>query len=80
MQGSKTGGRQLGTPNKVTSELRASLKAILDGELVTIRATLDKLPPKDRLDVVLKLMPYCMPKIDSINGRYDKDFTDWTDG
>jgi hypothetical protein len=80
MQGSKTGGRQLGTPNKVTSELRASLKAILDGELVTIRATLDKLPPKDRLDVVLKLMPYCMPKIESITGRYDKDFTDWTDG
>jgi hypothetical protein len=78
MQGSKTGGRQLGTPNKVTSELRASLKAILDGELVTLSATLDKLPDKDRLDVVLKLMPYCMPKIDSINGRYDKALDDWT--
>ena len=79
MQGIKTGGRKVGTPNKITSELRESLKAILDGELITLKATLDKLPAKDRLDVVLKLMPYCMPKIDSISGRYDKDFMDWTD-
>jgi hypothetical protein len=78
MQGIKTGGRKAGTPNKITSELRESLKAILDGELVTLSATLDKLPDKDRLDVVLKLMPYCMPKIDSINGRYDKALDDWT--
>ena len=78
MQGIKTGGRKVGTPNKITSELRDSLKAILDGELVTLKATLDNLPAKDRLDVVLKLMPYCMPKIDSIGGMYDKDFLDWT--
>lgn len=78
MRGTKTGGRVAGTPNKVTTELREMLKTILDGELVTLRATLDKLPAKDRLDVVLKLMPYCMPKIESIGGRYDKALTDWT--
>lgn len=78
MTGVKTGGRKAGTPNKITSELRESLKAILAGELVTLSATLDKLPDKDRLDVVLKLMPYCMPKIESINGRYDKALDDWT--
>lgn len=78
MQGTKTGGRKAGTPNKVTTELRETLKAVLDAELVTITATLDKLTPKDRLDVVLRLMPYCMPKIDTINGRYDKDALDWT--
>lgn len=78
MQGTKTGGRKAGTPNKVTTELRETLKAILDAELTTITATLEKLPAKDRLDVVLKLMPYCMPKIDTINGRYDKDAFDWT--
>lgn len=78
MTGVKTGGRKAGTPNKITSELRESLKAILAGELVTLSVTLDKLPDKDRLDVVLKLMPYCMPKIESINGRYDKALDDWT--
>lgn len=78
MQGTKTGGRKSGTPNKITTELRETLKAVLDTELLTISATLDKLTPKDRLDVVLKLMPYCLPKVDSINGRYDKDALDFS--
>ncbi len=82
MIGTKTGGRKAGTPNKITSELRDSLKAILDGELLTITASLDKLTPKERLDVVLRLMPYCMPKVETIDGQYDKpawgDSLDWT--
>jgi len=67
----KTGGRQAGTPNKVTSELRDALKNILAGELETITATLDRLPARERLDIVLRLMPYCMPKVESIGGGYD---------
>ena len=76
MIGTKTGGRKAGTPNKITSELRDSLKAILDGELLTLTASLDKLTPKERLDVVLRLMPYCMPKVETINGQYDLTFED----
>ena len=78
MTGIKTGGRKAGTPNKVTKELRETLKGILARELDAIQATLDKLSAKDRLDVVLKLMPYCMPKLDTIGGSYDKDYSDWT--
>ena len=74
----KTGGRKAGTPNKVTGELREMLKTILDGELATMRATLDTLPAKDRLDVVLKLLPYCMPKIESIGGLYDQSALDFS--
>ena len=76
MIGTKTGGRKAGTPNKVTTELRETLKAILDGELLTLTASLDKLTPKERLDVVLRLMPYCMPKVETINGQYDLTFED----
>ena len=36
MRGTKTGGRQAGTPNKVTSELRDALKAIVANELDTL--------------------------------------------
>ena len=78
MTGIKTGGRKAGTPNKVTKELRETLKGILARELDAIQATLDKLSAKDRLEVVLKLMPYCMPKLDTIGGSYDKDYSDWT--
>jgi len=77
MQGIKTGGRKAGTPNRITKELRETLKGVIDAELSQIAGTLEKLPARDRLDVVIKLMPYCMPKVDSINGRYDRDPLDW---
>ena len=71
MQGSKTGGRQAGTPNKITSELREALKGIVANELDTLSDSLAQLPAKERLDVLIKLMPYCMPKIETIGGSYD---------
>ena len=71
MRGTKTGGRQAGTPNKITSELRDALKAIVANELDTLSDSLAQLPAKERLDVVIRLMPYCMPKVESIGGLYD---------
>ena len=71
MRGTKTGGRQAGTPNKVTSELRDALKAIVANELDTLSDSLATLPAKERLDVVIRLMPYCMPKVESIGALYD---------
>ena len=57
MRGTKTGGRQAGTPNKVTSELRDALKAVLAVELDTLSDSLAELPAKERLDVIVRLMP-----------------------
>lgn len=71
MRGQKTGGRTAGTPNKVTTELRKTLKGIIAGELETLPATLQELPAKERLDLVIKLMPFCLPKVDSIGSNYD---------
>jgi hypothetical protein len=76
MLGQKTGGRTAGTPNKVTSELRKTLKAIVASELESLPVTLGELPPRERLDLVIKLLPFCMPKIDSIGGKYDKSWND----
>jgi hypothetical protein len=74
MQGVKTGGRAAGTPNKVTSELRKTLKAIVAAELESLPVTLTELGPRERLDLVIKLLPFCMPKIDSIGGSYDSSW------
>ena len=71
MQGVKTGGRKAGTPNRITKELRETLKGVIDAELSQIAGTLEKLPARDRLDVVIKLMPYCMPKVEAVSGDYD---------
>lgn len=73
MIGKKTGGRAAGTPNRITRELRESLKAVLSSELDRLPETLSSLPPKDRLEIVVRLMPFAMPKVDSIAGSYDGD-------
>lgn len=77
MKGSKTGGRVAGTPNKVTKELRNTLKAAIAGELDTLAASLAELPAKERLDILIRLMPYAMPRINPIGGSYDAVLGDW---
>ncbi len=67
----KTGGRAAGTPNKITSDLRETLKLVIAAELDTVSDTLAQLPAKERLDATIRLMAYCLPKVDSINSKYD---------
>jgi hypothetical protein len=71
MTGKKTGGRAVGTPNRVTGELRKSLKCIIAAELDALPATLSELPPKERLELLIKLLPFAMPKVNHISGTYD---------
>jgi hypothetical protein len=71
MQGKKTGGRVAGTPNKVTSELRKTLKGVIANELEQLPGTLEGLPARERLELVIKLLPFCLPKIDKVSGSYD---------
>ena len=74
MVGKKTGGRAAGTPNKITSELRKTLKGIIANELEALPETLAELPPKERLELVIKLLPFCMPKVNTISGSYDSNW------
>ena len=62
--GKKYGGREAGTPNKLTKELRAALKNILHKEIEQIPHHLDQLEPKDRLELLIKLLPYTVPKVE----------------
>ncbi len=66
-KGIKTGGRKKGTPNKLTSELRKVLKEVLTDELETLPTLMAYLEPKDRLQAIIKLMPYILPKVDSVS-------------
>jgi len=66
-KGIKTGGRQKGAPNLLTKELRLILKNIIANELVCAPDLMEKLEPKERLEMVIKLIPYALPKIEPIN-------------
>jgi hypothetical protein len=65
--GIKTGGRQAGTPNKLTKELRAALKNILHQEIELLPDHFKSLEPKDRLEILVKLLPYALPKVEAEN-------------
>ena len=53
----------------LTKELRDSLKKLVQKEIKDLPKHLEALEPKDRLNVITKLMPYVFPKIDCFSGR-----------
>ena len=63
-KGKKTGGRDKGTPNVITKEIREILHELIETELQTIDEKLGTLTTKERLEVVIKLLPYVMPKME----------------
>jgi hypothetical protein len=65
--GFKTGGREAGTPNKVTQRLREVLADTLREELEDLPQKLSQLETKERLEIIVKLLPYVLPKSESIS-------------
>ena len=70
--GKKFGGRQKGTPNKLTKELRSLLKDVLYDEIDRLPERLDELDAKERLELVIKLMPFVFPKVQSVSQSLDE--------
>ena len=62
MKKNKTGGRQKGTQNKITSEMKETLKKILEPEIKNISLMLENLESEKRLNIIIKLLPYIMPR------------------
>jgi len=51
----------------LTNNLRETLKTIMQKEIEKLPETLDALDPKERLNVVLRLMPYVFPKVETVH-------------
>jgi hypothetical protein len=51
----------------LTSDMRESLKAMFQKELTALPETLSKLEPEKRLSILIKLMPFIIPKLDTIS-------------
>lgn len=60
-RGTKTGGRQKGTPNRTTREIRAMLSEIVSAEIEKIPKYLNAFEPEKRLHIIAKLLPYVVP-------------------
>lgn len=67
----KTGGRQAGTPNKFTGTLKEFVVNLVDENREQINKDLKKLTPKDRLNILERLMQYVLPKQQSVKADVD---------
>ena len=72
MKGKKTGGREPGTPNRLTRELRAALKDFAYQEIIGLEERFSRLDDKDRIELLTKLLPYLLPKIQEVNEGYNE--------
>jgi hypothetical protein len=62
MKRNKTGGRTKGTLNRTTAETKELIQNVINSELDGISDLLAELQPKERLDTIIKLLPYIVPK------------------
>ena len=60
-KGYKTGGRQIGTPNKRTA-ITKNIEDMVLQEFEKIPAYIESLNNKERLEFIIKLLPYAVPK------------------
>jgi len=69
-------GRPKGIPNKISGQLRETLKTAVTGELESLTSLLSECDPSARLELVIKLLPYLMPKAHSTETEPQTTSTD----
>lgn len=72
-KGIKTGGREQGTPNKLTTDMRTALQDILKNEIKILPQLLEKMKPEKRAEVLSRLLQYVTPKIQNIEIQTEFD-------
>lgn len=63
----RTGGRQAGTPNKVSGELKNWISKIIEGNQKTFERNLAKLDPEKHVLIIEKLLGYVVAKPQNLN-------------
>jgi hypothetical protein len=67
----KTGGREKGTPNKVTTDLRTWVNELLDSNRRQVAKDIKRLEPQQRVMIFEKLLGYAIPKMQSVDAKID---------
>lgn len=62
----KIGGRQAGTPNRRKAQIQERILYIIETNIETIQNDLEKMDPCERLRFIVALIPYVLPKQQSI--------------
>lgn len=71
----KTGGRQQGTPNKISTEIKEKFDILLNKNLENLQADIDKLTPYRRVELLLSMAKFIIPTLRA----QEVDITNTTD-
>ncbi len=66
MKGYKTGGREQGTPNKLTSDLKNRINDFLNENWDQVEKDFKILEPEKRVLLFEKLLSYTLPKMQTV--------------
>ncbi len=58
----------------LTAELRDSLKTIMQNEIEKLPETLELIEPKERVNIICKLMPFVFPKVNTVSATEGEPF------
>jgi parvulin-like peptidyl-prolyl isomerase len=67
----RLGGRAKGTPNRVTATVKEWLSELIDNNRKRIENDIELLEPKDRLQIMERLMQYVIPKQQAVKADID---------
>jgi hypothetical protein len=62
-------GRPAGIENKITTKFKGLVNLIIEDNLKSFNEDLKSLEPKDRLNIIVKLMEFVLPKSHKIEGE-----------
>ena len=62
-RGIKTGGRQTGTPNRTTTEIREHFQNLISENLEQLNNDLKELEPIQRLKIIIELSKFVVPTL-----------------
>ena len=66
----------MNTKEKIlTNDLRDKLKSITHKEIEKLPETLEALEPKERINILCKLMPFVFPKVEAVHPKEGEPFT-----
>lgn len=51
----------------ITNDLRDKLKSIMQKEIEKLPESLEALEPKERINILCKLMPFVFPKVEAVH-------------
>jgi len=61
--GKKYGGREKGTPNKITSEIREKFTLLVVNNIERLQDDINTLEPKDRIKMIIELSKFVLPSL-----------------